>query len=82
MCLCTCLVYTGRMGNIQEALKLITERLQDVNKVNPKRNILVYQYFLGFNSLNRNVCTLYAYPYNTWVHTYIHIYVHTYIHMY
>ena len=43
MCLCTCLVYTGRMGNIQEALKLITERLQDVNKVNPKRNTLVYQ---------------------------------------
>lgn len=27
-------MFTGRMGNIKEALKLITEQLQDVDKVN------------------------------------------------
>ena len=26
-------MFIGRMGNIKEALKLITEQLQDVNKV-------------------------------------------------
>lgn len=37
--------HTGRMGNIQEALKLITERLQDVNKVNSKGNNLLVDTF-------------------------------------
>jgi len=41
MCVPVCnILYVGRMGNIQEALKLITERLQDVNKVNLKEKNL------------------------------------------